>query len=372
MQVDIITELQELDSLEPAWNELLGRSGSRNFFLTFEWFRTCWSHLADGGRMCVAVAGRAGKVLGIAPLRIKFKEGFRHLGFMGPADYQDFIIAPECRSQTLETILQALQYHPGWDIFELARIPSDAPNFLQLQLAASKIKGMHEIRPTYIAPYIRIETSWDAYWRSLSKNLRSDSRRRLKKLEAEMGGVSFRILDDREEISTNLNVLMNQHIARRDARDYSLFRSPAYRSFYTALAEAFSITGALSIAAMQVGGRTAALSLGFTYGGKYLDLAPSFDEALAKYSIGRLLMAYTIEQSFKANLDEFDLGAGAELYKFEWKPKIRQLYTVTLCPVRPRSRLAHFWFNHIRPKLDANVHARALRFALLRAGIGKR
>lgn len=372
MQVDIITELQELDGLEPAWNELLERSGSRNFFLSFEWFRTCWSHLADSGRMCVAVAGRAGSILGIAPLCIKSKEGFRRLGFMGPADYQDFIIAPERRSHTLESILQALQHHPGWDIFELVRVPSDSPNFQQLQLAASRVKGMHETRPTDVAAYIRIESSWDAYWQSLDRKFRSDSRRCLKKLEAEMGSVSFRILDDQEEISTHLSVLMSQHIARRGVRDYSLFHSPAYRSFYAALTKAFSLTGALSFASMQVGNRVAALSLGFRYGGKYLDLLTSFDEALGKYSVGRLLAVYTAEQSFKANLDEYDMGSGAELYKFKWKPETRRLDTITFCPLKPRSRLAYLWFNQIRPKLDANVHARALRFSLLRAGIGQK
>ncbi len=372
MQVDIITEERDLDRLEPAWNELIVRSGATNFFLSFEWYRTCRLHLAEGGAMCVAVARRDGRVQGIAPLCIKSKEGFRRLGFMGPADYQDFIIAPEHRPQTLEAILHALRSHPGWDIFELVRAPSDSPNFEQLQLAAFRANGLYEVRPTDVAPYIRIESSWDAYWQSLDRRFRSDSRRCMKKLEAEVGSVSFRVLDDREEISTHLDVLMKQHIARRDARDYSLFHSPAYRSFYTALAEAFRRKGALSLAAMRAGDRIAALSLGFTYGGKYLDLVTSFDEALAKYSVGRLLAIYTAEQAFRANLEEYDMGSGAETYKFKWKPRTRRLCAVTLCPPKPRGRLAHMWFNRLRPKLDANTYARALRFSLLRAGIGSR
>jgi CelD/BcsL family acetyltransferase involved in cellulose biosynthesis len=64
-----------------------------------------------------------------------------------------------------------------------------------------------------------------------------------------------------------------------------------------------------------------------------------FDERWAKYSVGVLLLAHTIEQAILANAREADFLQGEEGYKSHWANAVRDNWCVRAASVSWRARL---------------------------------
>jgi CelD/BcsL family acetyltransferase involved in cellulose biosynthesis len=132
IQVEIITEESEFLALEHIWNPLLQRSGADSIFLTFEWLSTWWRHFGQGNQLFVMVIKNQGLIVGLIPLMITKRQGFRQLTMIGgiTSDFKDFIIADyEDRKSVIEAILNAIITKKSWDCFSTERPPRGFPQF---------------------------------------------------------------------------------------------------------------------------------------------------------------------------------------------------------------------------------------------------
>ena len=71
MQVLKIENTEGFDSLRGEWNALLERSSANGVFLTWEWLRTWWKHLAERRKLSILVLRNEGQLVGLAPLAIR-------------------------------------------------------------------------------------------------------------------------------------------------------------------------------------------------------------------------------------------------------------------------------------------------------------
>ncbi len=76
-----------------------------------------------------------------------------------------------------------------------------------------------------------------------------------------------------------------------------------------------------------------------------------FDNALYKYSVGKLLRIHVLKRAFADGFKEFDFLRGMESYKLDFGPEIRQLYSLTVFRPTIRGYLGKHWFGDIRPGL---------------------
>src|SRR3954453_6744071 len=91
--IQILRREAELEALQPEWSDLYEASADRNPFLSYEWTAGCWQHLCSGASPFVVAARREGRLVGVAPLRLRRQLGFRVLRFIGDprSDYLGFL-----------------------------------------------------------------------------------------------------------------------------------------------------------------------------------------------------------------------------------------------------------------------------------------
>src|SRR4030042_606033 len=171
-KTQVINNLEQFKALRAEWNQLLESSYGNTIFLTWEWVYTWWEIFGRGEELfIITVRNEKGKLIGIAPLYIKktkyYKLPVREMAFigMGLSDRQDFIISQEDTKVIDEIISKIREFRNTWDIVVLEQIPDDSP------LASTKVAENFrpEIENSSLCPYVRIEGSWEAYFKSLSK-----------------------------------------------------------------------------------------------------------------------------------------------------------------------------------------------------------
>jgi CelD/BcsL family acetyltransferase involved in cellulose biosynthesis len=372
MRVEILSSPQELAAAKPLWEELLQRNGNRNVFLTFEWVFTLARHFAAAGPLAVVLVRAGDSPVAILPLAITAMGGLRRLGFIGPslADYEDFLLVPEHARAALRAAFGALQEAADWDYFQFTRMAEDGAAFADLSdYAAECWSGTRRRERFSVAPHLVLPASWDAFWGSCDAKFRADSRRRGRKLAAEVGEIAYAEPQSEAEAETFLEALIAQHRIRRNARDYSQFEMPEIRAFYQDLVRTAFGAGLLSFSALRLGGRVVASHLALRYRDKRFCLVTAFDEVLRPYAPGRLLLLRMVEEACRAGVREFDMCLGDEPYKFDLKPTTRALSSWTLCRPSWRGRMAHLWVDETRPRLREIKLARDLKPLLRRAGL---
>ncbi|MFN2335029.1 MAG: GNAT family N-acetyltransferase, partial [Wenzhouxiangellaceae bacterium] len=76
--------------------------------------------------------------------------------------------------------------------------------------------------------------------------------------------------------------------------------------FYTDLARSFGAQGKLALWALYLDERLIAFQFGLEHQGSYALLKPAYDESLARYSPGQLLMAEVLRDAISRRLNRFE------------------------------------------------------------------
>jgi hypothetical protein len=93
-----------------------------------------------------------------------------------------------------------------------------------------------------------------------------------------------------------------------------------------------------------------AYHFGFEYNSKLYWYKPTFDIEYSKYSLGKLLIKWTMMYAIDKNYKEFDFLIGEEPYKFQWAIESRGSYCVFIANKKIVSRLLYFWILYLKPK----------------------
>ncbi|GEM_PF-2501359 len=359
IQVEIITEESEFLALEYIWNSLLQRSGADSIFLTFEWLSTWWRHFGQGNRLFVMVIKNQGLIVGLIPLMITKRQGFRQLTMIGgiTSDFKDFIIADyEDRKSVIEAILNAIITKKSWDFFQLKGLREDSPNFNPLRAVLPRFQNY---RPRWYkyddSLYIPIDRSWESYLATLARDFRKDFQRGIRLLNKEKGDISYYHPKDQGEIDLYMDEFIKQHIVhwKEVKREYSIFEHPTTVSFYKDLARQLFAKKWFNLHALLVNGEAVAIGFGYEFANKYSPHMGTFKhQSLKKYFIGWLLRFYAFESAFARGLREIDLLRGHESYKLDFNPKERKLYSVALFQKSFRGYASEKWFFEIGPRVE--------------------
>ena len=172
-------------------------------------------------------------------------------------------------------------------------------------------------------PYIDLSefSTIDDFLKSLKRNLRQDTKRRIRRLE-ENDDVRFEVFRP-DELPSALEVLpelLNHHKLRWP----NAYKAP---NFHENLIKALLPIGLLHFSRIIVNGKTISWRIGFIYRSRYYSYMPTFDEAYKQYSPGKIHLLYCIEDAIKRELKVYDQLRGAELYKNEWTSTVNTVYT---------------------------------------------
>ena len=228
-----------------------------------------------------------------------------------PCDYHtedgDVVLAPGRERESLEALLAALRHHrPAVQAISLGAVREDSPT--QAALAAG-LRGWSVARESAVdGSSFVIGGDADAWFKELSKNLRSDLKRSANKIrKADLGEPAFTFLTGAAATPELLDDLMGLEASGWKGESGSaIARDEGTETKYRLLARRYAERGMLEWHRLHLGERLVAMHMAVRMGDKLMLLRQAFENELAKYGVGNLLLRQAVER-------EHERGPGGEI-----------------------------------------------------------
>jgi CelD/BcsL family acetyltransferase involved in cellulose biosynthesis len=203
------------------------------------------------------------------------------------------------------------------------------------------------------SPVISLSPTWDEQLEAVSRNLRSQFRRRHKALERE-GELVFRTMTGGADLDAEIDRVFSVEGSGWKAREGTAILSDErserlYRSFARAAAE----RGWLRLHLLELDGRALAVDLSCVIGDAAFLIKTGYaeDDPAARLSPGLVLRGEAIRHYIEEGLATYDLLGGADTYKLRWTNTLRA--RVTLTGYRGAALAPFAYRKRIRPVLKA-------------------
>jgi CelD/BcsL family acetyltransferase involved in cellulose biosynthesis len=220
-----------------------------------------------------------------------------------------------------EEVLEALVDHAFRSeprSLHLAFIHPDDPLLAVLRDRASEGKYAVLERVLTRSPYLVIDESWEAFERTLSKNLRADVRRRLRRLEEE-GQVAFEVDDGPERLDERLAEGFEIEAAGwKGSGGTAIASEERTRGFYTEVGHWAAGKGILRLAFLRIEGRAVAFLYDFEEAGVHYYQKGGYDPELSRLSPSKVLLHLMVQRAFDLGLSRFEFLGADEAYKLHW------------------------------------------------------
>jgi CelD/BcsL family acetyltransferase involved in cellulose biosynthesis len=181
--VDVIENTQEFALLEEEWEDLYLNSPLATPFQSWSWLYSWWEFYGEGYELrLITMRNDEGLLIGILPLIVERRRGFRRLLFVGTgvSDYLDALVRDGWEEAVFEPGVQALGQIGSWSVADLQQLRPNAA----VWGFSRRWKGNTSYSRQDGCPVVEVK-SWDELVGSLSKNLRSTLRRTLRRVEAD-------------------------------------------------------------------------------------------------------------------------------------------------------------------------------------------
>lgn len=328
--VTVIQDTASFEALRNEWNSLLFETDNSTIFLTWEWLFAWWKTVGQHkNQLRIFLVRRQSKLIGIAPLMLntkrKYAISFLRLQSLGhPECDVSGIITNEIEATTDSILSYLKENRQEWDILELNEFSltdQNCQHFL-LRIKESIFFEELEVEEHF---YIPTNKDWDEYYGKLSKNLRRNYKRRLKRA-TEVGGVNHST-----HIGNSLTWEIFQTIfsINENGNFPNLYKDDNAIEFHKHLFKLMNKKSWIQIEIFQIENKPVAYQYGFLLKNKYEDWRGGFDKNFDTLAPGKLLMMKSLEHHFKNDtIVESNLLRGKHSYKTDWNPASRQFGTI--------------------------------------------
>ncbi|MBW4540356.1 MAG: GNAT family N-acetyltransferase [Myxacorys chilensis ATA2-1-KO14] len=164
-------------------------------------------------------------------------------------------------------------------------------------------------------------------------NAFADSRRRRRKLEKQVGNLTFLFDDRRPETMATCMKLKSAQYQRSRCTDH--FLHEPHIQFFKELAE----RNLLVVSSLSSKDQVIAAHMGLLANGRLYFWVPAYDVNFSSCSPGRLLLEMLLEESFNREHTEFDFLIGGETYKWDYATHTRLIAELGSRPLSLRASL---------------------------------
>lgn len=320
VEVTVIRGAEAFATLAAEW-DALARTLDVVPFLRPDWFRLWWDSFGRGSPR-VFTARRGGVLVGVLPLRgragMLLSMSNAHTPWFDAIAVDHEVASSLWRAaigrarRRLEVV--ALRQHP--------------PGIEVLTRASDSVGCLPWIRNGVAIPYIDIaSTTWDDYTAGLSKNLRKQVRRSIRRLEddapARLDVVAASQRDDALE-----EIFRIEASGWKGDRGTAMANRADTRAFYTGLAAWLASEGWLRLMLLHHDDRPIAFEFIVDHAGTWFPLKAGFDDALAANSPGLITQWMVLEAAFAAGIARYDYSGEALEYTSRWTEDAGRSYRV--------------------------------------------
>jgi len=325
IKIEVISQLAELLKLKHEWDNLHEESDIDHPFLTFEWISCFWRSYGKDKELIILTAREGGKMVGIAPLmktRITHR-GFRFKAVTFIADYfhtsrAGFILSGN-KKEALTAMIEYLRKTDSLDdVCLFPYLVKDSENEILLSdTLLNKIQKNHITIPCLVSPYIKINQSWDNYFKTRSKNF-CDNFTKLNNRYKRAGNfeiIKYTDRDIEEAIQELLSVSRNTW---QYDNGTAIASTEANIEFYSSFIKKAAVRGWLNLWILRKNDKPIAFVYDLVYKDKEFGIKTGYDKEYCKDSPGEYLIGNIIKKCFDDGMTEFEMLGGPNSYKLRW------------------------------------------------------
>lgn len=371
--LQIVSDNDLFDALKTDWDQLLEECDA-SIYQSYEWQRTWWKHFGEKNRSAslhIVVVKRGGRVIGIAPFFIeKIRTlgfiGYRRLAFIGqgPSDYLDVVFARGDEAVCADLVATHLAASSDlFDVIHLEDFTDRFPNHTLLfeALKRKAFRGRHFINE--YCPRTTLLESWEDTLASFKIDNRREIRRRQRNLHKNFA-IEYEAITGETDAASGIEEFIVMHQQKWQNEGHSgVFAESRMGKFHREVAQLFARRGWLFLTFLSANGTKAAALYCFLFRDDlavYLTGNANRSDVF-KFSPGRVLTAYCMEEAVKQGKKVCDFMRGTEQYKYELDAKDIPNWAVLMYnPHSTRPELRH--------KIDLlvrSLHRRSTRERLL-------
>jgi CelD/BcsL family acetyltransferase involved in cellulose biosynthesis len=328
-------------ALETEWDELVDETGV-NPFLRPGWEKAWWRYFGKG-KLQILAARQDGRLVGVLPVS-NFRGELRsptnaHTPVFG------FISTGESVVEKLTEELFSMRPRR----IELAFVDADDRGLDRMGQIASRLGYRVLVRTIMRSPRISTDTDREAYEKHLGSKLRSDLRRRRRRLD-EKGSVTFHVSDGSEGLDELLAEGFSIEGSGWKASQGTAIESrPETKGFYTEVARWSAERGWLRIAFLRLDGRPIAFDFCLEERGVHFLIKTGYDPGYRKYAPGMLMREHMISRAFSDAISVYDfLGEDSE-WKHTWATELRDRVRMQAFSPSPIGRAEWLAYAYGRP-----------------------
>jgi CelD/BcsL family acetyltransferase involved in cellulose biosynthesis len=339
-----------IGSLGREWDELADRTGAAPFTRP-GWIAAWWRAFGPvRGRLEILALRRGGRLAGVLPLV--------RLGGVVSSTTSDWMSAydPPAEDREAATALASALFASHPRRVEFRQLPLEHPVRESCEAAAAA-SGYRLVRgPIERSPYVSLDGGWDAYHAGLDRKLRSEIRRRRRRLE-EQGKLSLEVSDGGERLDELLDEGFRLEAAAwKGEAGTAITSAPATLRYYREGAEWARRRGILRLAFLRLDGRPLAFDYCLEEGGVHYLLKIGYDPAFRRFGPGMILREEMLSRAFAAGLSRYEFLGVDMAFKLEWTQTVwEKPWLRAFAPSVPGS-LDRFGFTRVRPLARRVLH----------------
>ena len=331
LSLKVYQDLESLQEVRPAWDDLLAHYPAASIFSTWEWLAPWWRAFGSNRQLWViAFFTDSAQLAALAPFSLESRRigkglKFKVLQLLGDgtqdSDNLDLPVRPGWEDRFVQSLLNYLESQASkWHFSELNTLPSNslAGRKLEQHLRQRRWTALSYQRP---CSAVTLPETWEAYLAQLSSNERGNLGRYSRRLERNYS-VRFHKCTRETELPACLNALFELHQKRWKLSGQSgSFENPARRQFYGELARLLLARGWLEFWHLELNGVPVAAQFAFRYGNTVFQLQEGFDPDYARDRVGYILRGYVLKSLIGEGVRCYDFLGGVDPSKARWGAK---------------------------------------------------
>jgi CelD/BcsL family acetyltransferase involved in cellulose biosynthesis len=308
MQISLINNLQQFDSLKEAWETSYAADQNASICVSWPWLRG-WFEVTPYSWFVLAVRQNShSPFIGFLPLSMDSKNLL--MGGTPLADYTGFVCPPEHESRAIKTWAEYIVKNLKWEVFHLTNVMDSRINVFLQHFGSQKF--IQEQKKLRSCPYISLPGDWDQYLSEcIGKKTSRDIRRSLKKIAESL---DFKITHAEEHsLDSHVETLLNHWHARWGLQD-------CYKEGFRKVFHQCFKKGVLWLSILWDGAKPIGLLAGFFDRPKktFTACITSSDLSYAQLRPGKTIYAYSIKYAIDHGCKVYDFTQGNEMYKFSF------------------------------------------------------
>jgi CelD/BcsL family acetyltransferase involved in cellulose biosynthesis len=206
------------------------------------------------------------------------------------------------------------------------------------------------VRVLQKSPFVDTSVPWEAYEQTLGKKLRTEIRRRRRRLE-ERGDLRVEVHTKRE----NLDALLDEgfrveEAAWKGSEGTAINSSKATRDFYSAVARWGAARGWLRLAFLRLDDANLTFDLSLETANAHYLLKTGYDPSYRKFAPGMLMRYEMLKSAFDEGLSSYEFLGSNNPWKLEWTDKVHERMLLQAFSPSLAGRVDWVAYAHARPR----------------------